>query len=219
MVDWWCMQHGRLQKESSMAHPLALLSCLKDFTCSERRNYESWMGVYQHKWTVYPIKHYLKLTKSIWTPPKGVQIHSLLQLKCFWSSQSLMHYLIAQPLNTSINAPAVFSVWKLMVLKPPAISKCFPTLRTSIKSFFCMDPEASKSLPSAWECLGTQTGQVFDNTLQWKSCRLAPLHSAVVWQLTCWRFAWHWPSCPSNRPSSWKGSAQCLQVYVWPGLQ
>lgn len=43
----------------------------------------------------------------------------------------------------SINAVAVFSVRKLVELKPPTISKCFPTLRTSIKFISCMDPEES----------------------------------------------------------------------------
>lgn len=50
-----------------------------------------------------------------------------------------------------INAAAVFIVQKLVELKPPAISKCFPTLRTSIKFLSCMDPEVST--PKIENCL------------------------------------------------------------------
>lgn len=87
------------------------------------------------------LKHYLKFTKSIWTPKRNTNSFTL-ATKMFLIKSNFNVYLIAQPPNMSIKAAAVFIVQKLVELKPPAISKCFPH-QGQAKFLSCMDPEVS----------------------------------------------------------------------------
>lgn len=73
------------------------------------------------------LKHYLKFTKSIWTPKRNTNSFTL-ATKMFLIKSNFNAYLIAQPPN--------------MELKPPAISKCFPH-QGQAKFLSCMDPEVS----------------------------------------------------------------------------
>lgn len=125
-----------------MAHPLALLLCLRKAFHVQRGNTmrAGWVCI-NIKEQFILLKLYSKFTKSIWTPKRNTNSFTL-ATKMFQMKSNFYAYLIAQPLNMSINVAAVFIVQRLMELKP-MISKCFPTLRTSIKFLSCMDPYVS----------------------------------------------------------------------------